>query len=219
MKLLENIEAVIFDMDGLIVNSEPLWQQAEKEIFASVGIYLTTEDCLKTTGLPTFAVFDHWFQVSPWDGISKKDLEDKLFERVFGLIREHATPMPGVLETLKYFSSKGLKIGLASASPLELIEIVLDKLEIKEYFQFYHSALLEKNNKPHPDVYWAVARKLGVNIENCLILEDSTNGVKGAVASGAKVVAVPDHYFFDYKEFDNATLKVKSLNELLDFIQ
>ena len=216
---IDKVSAVIFDMDGLIVDSKPLWHIAEKEIFASVGLHLSTEECMLTTGLPTSAVFDFWFKRRPWLGKSKEELERKLFERVFALIKEKAQPMPGVTESLEYFKAKGLKIGLASASPLELIFIVVEKLGIGSYFEFIHSALLEKNNKPHPDVYWAVAKKLGVEIENCLILEDSINGVKGAVASGAQVIAVPDAYFFEYKEYEMANLKLKSLPEVINYLE
>jgi sugar-phosphatase len=212
---LEKIQGVIFDMDGLLVDSEPLWHIAEKEVFSSVGINLSTEDCLKTTGMPTEVVFDYWYEISPWTGKTKKELETMLFEKMVSLIKQKATPMPGVLETLKFFKNRGLKIGLASASPLMLIEIVIEKLEIKSYFDFYHSATLEKNNKPHPDVYLTVAKKLNCPIENCLILEDSVNGVKGAKASGATVIAVPEAYFFEFEEYKIADYKIKSLLELI----
>ena len=211
----DKFQGVIYDMDGLLVNSEPIWQEAEKEVFKTVGITLTTEDCLKTTGIPTSAVFDYWYEISPWKGKSKQELEKMLFEKVFSMIKENASAMPGVIETLIFFKNKGLKIGLASASPLELIQIVLERLEIKEYFDFYHSATLEKNNKPHPDVYWTVAKKLGCPIENCLILEDSINGVRGAKASGATVVAVPDDHFYDFEEYTIADFKIKNLLELV----
>jgi mannitol-1-/sugar-/sorbitol-6-/2-deoxyglucose-6-phosphatase len=211
----DKFQGVIYDMDGLLVNSEPIWQEAEKEVFKTVGITLTTEDCLKTTGIPTSAVFDYWYEISPWKGKSKQELEKMLFEKVFSMIKENATAMPGVIETLIFFKNKGLKIGLASASPLELIQIVLERLEIREYFDFYHSATLEKNNKPHPDVYWTVAKKLGCQIENCLILEDSINGVRGAKASGATVVAVPDDHFYDFEEYTIADFKIKNLLELV----
>lgn len=211
----DKFQGVIYDMDGLLVNSEPIWQEAEKEVFKTVGITLTTDDCLKTTGIPTSAVFDYWYEISPWEGKSKQELEKMLFEKVFSMIKENASAMPGVIETLIFFKNKGLKIGLASASPLELIQIVLERLEIREYFDFYHSATLEKNNKPHPDVYWTVAKKLGCPIENCLILEDSINGVRGAKASGATVVAVPDDHFYDFEEYTIADFKIKNLLELV----
>jgi len=216
---INKVSAVIFDMDGLIVDSEPLWHIAEKEIFSSVGLHLSTEECLLTTGLPTSAVFDFWFKRRPWLGKSKEELEAKLFELVFGLIKDKATPMLGVIEILEYFKAMGMKIGLASASPLELIHIVVNKLEIASYFECVHSALLEKNNKPHPDVYWTVAKKLGCEIGNCLILEDSINGVNGAVASGAQVIAVPDKYFYGYKEYEIANMKLGSLIEVKDYLE
>ncbi len=201
-------------MDGLLVNSEPYWQQAEMNIFKSVGIILTLEDCLRTTGLPTRDVLNYWYSVKPWEGKSIDQIEEELFEKISDLLRLNAEPMPGVIETLNFFKSKGLKTGLASASPLFLIKIVLEKLQVTHLFDFYHSATLEKNNKPHPDVYLTVARQLNVPIEKCLILEDSYNGIKGAKASGARVVAVPDPHDYDDAKFDLADFKIKSLTEL-----
>lgn len=213
--LLDNIEAVIYDMDGLLVNSEPYWQQAEMEVFSSVGVILSLEDCLKTTGLPTRDVLHYWYSVKPWEGKSIGQIEEELFEKIGNLLKAHAEPMPGVHETLRFFRSKGLKTGLASASPLFLIKIVLEKLGITHLFDFFHSATLEKNNKPHPDVYLAVARQLSVPIEKCLILEDSYNGIKGAKASGARVVAVPDPHEYDDAKFELADLKINSLKVLV----
>jgi mannitol-1-/sugar-/sorbitol-6-/2-deoxyglucose-6-phosphatase len=216
---LNNIEAVIYDMDGLLVDSEPIWQEAEKEVFKTVGLILSTEDCLKTTGMPTKAVFDYWYRLSPWKGKTKDELEDMLFERVFAMIKQKANAMPGVNDTLSLFKSINIKIGLASASPLDLIETVLDKLEIKDYFDFFHSATLEKNNKPHPDVYLTVASRLGCHIKNCIIFEDSINGVKGAKAAGATVIAVPEAHFFDFPEYRIADYKIKSLMDFSTLVE
>ncbi|MBK6978824.1 MAG: HAD hydrolase-like protein [Cytophagaceae bacterium] len=93
-EVLDKIEAVIFDMDGLLVDSEPLWHIAEKEVFAEVGLILTTEDCLKTTGVPTSGVFDYWYKKRPWLGKTKEELEALLFEKIKVLIKERAEPMP-----------------------------------------------------------------------------------------------------------------------------
>ncbi len=216
--ILDKIEAVIFDMDGLLVDSEPLWHIAEKEVFAEVGLHLTTAQCLETTGMPTGFVFDYWYKKQPWEGKSKEELELMLFEKIQILIKERAEPMPGVHDTIDFFRKKGFKIGLASASPMFLIEIVLDKFGLKSKFDFYHSALLEKRNKPNPDVYWSVANKLNVPIEKCLILEDSINGVKGAVASGAITIAVPESHFFEREEYSMAFYKVSGLLALLQWI-
>lgn len=215
--ILENhqIEAVIFDMDGLIVDSEPFWQQAEIELFKTVGIHLTLENCHETTGLPTRAVVEYWYNKMPWEGKSIEMFDKELIQKAANLIKENATPMKGFMELFAKIKSLGLKIGLASASPIFLIEIVLEKFGFKNEFDFYHSAMLEKNNKPHPDVYLTVANTLNAKIANCLILEDSGNGVKGAVASGAIVIAVPAEFEFKDAKFEIANYKLRSLEELL----
>jgi HAD superfamily hydrolase (TIGR01509 family) len=215
-EVLKNIKAIIFDMDGLLVDSEPHWQQAEMEVFKRVGVELSLEDCIKTTGLPTRDVLHYWFEQSPWKGKSIPEVEHELFDEISRLLKLHAVAMPGVYETIKMAKEKGLKIGLASASPLFLIEIVLEKLDLRHEFDFYHSATLEKNNKPHPDVYLTVARHLHIPISECLILEDSYNGIKGGKASGARVVAVPDAHVYDDPKFDLADFKIRSLTELTD---
>jgi mannitol-1-/sugar-/sorbitol-6-/2-deoxyglucose-6-phosphatase len=214
------IDAVVFDMDGLLVNSEPLWHIAEKIVFKAVGVTLTEEDCLLTTGLPTKNVMEYWFERRPWKGKSTSELENDLFVEIKKLLAEHSEPMVGVLEVLAFFKSQNLKMGLASASPMFLIDIVLEKLGIRPYFDFVHSATLEKNNKPHPDVYLSVAKYLEVPIRNCIIFEDSINGVKGAVASGAKVIAVPEPHFFSSSAYDITPYKIPNLLEfhsVLDF--
>ena len=95
-----------------------------------------------------------------------------------------------------------------------MIELALTKFNISHRFDFYHSADLEEFNKPHPAVYLTVAKKLNVSIENCLIMEDSGNGVKGAVASGAQVIAIPAKEEFLDAKFDIANHKLNSLLEL-----
>lgn len=79
----DKYQGVIYDMDGLLVNSEPIWQEAEKEVFKTVGITLTTEDCLKTTGIPTSAVFDYWYEISPWRANPNKSWKRCFLKRSF----------------------------------------------------------------------------------------------------------------------------------------
>jgi HAD superfamily hydrolase (TIGR01509 family) len=214
-----NPKAVIYDMDGLLVNSEPLWHQAEKEVFEEVGVYLSTEDCYKTIGIPSKEVIAYWYKKMPWTLKTPEEVEENLYRKIRVLLAQNAEAMPGVYETLSFFKQANIKIGLASASPLDLIEIVLEKLQVKAFFDFYHSATLEKNNKPHPDVYLTVAKNLQTAIEDCLILEDSVNGVKGAKASGASVIAVPDPHLFEDTVYEIADKKVKNLLEILPIFQ
>ncbi|TBX26996.1 hexitol phosphatase HxpB [Jiulongibacter sediminis] len=208
------IEAVIFDMDGLLVNSEPCWHKAEKIVFGKVGLELSTENCLETTGKPVKEVIQYWFQRKPWPNPDFDQMESDLFAEATEAIKTEATLMPGLKEAVGLAKNKNWKVGLASASPINMIGMVLKKFDLTDSFDFFHSAELEEFNKPHPAVYLTVAKILGVPIENCLILEDSGGGVKGAVASGAQVVAVPGHHEFEDPKFNIANLKIKSLEDL-----
>lgn len=207
------IEAIIFDMDGLLVDSEPLWQKAEIEVFKTVNIELTLENCHETTGMPTLDVVNYWYKKLPWSEKSVEEINAALLKKAAELIAAAINPMPGVEKLLLKSRQMGLKIGLASASPMNIIEVVLTKLNLFGYFDFYHSAMLEKKNKPDPAVYLTVAQKLETPITKCLILEDSGNGVKGAVASQAVVVAVPSVYEFEDSKFNIANYKIHSLLE------
>lgn len=211
---ISKVKAVIFDMDGLLVNSEPCWHIAEKIVFGKVGLSLTTKQCIETTGKPVKDVIQYWYAKQPWTNPDFMSMETELFAEATKAIKETAPLMPGVLDTLAWAKTNGFKIGLASASPMEMIKMVLEKFELKSKFEFYHSAELERFNKPDPAVYLTVARKLNTPIEHCLILEDSFNGVKGAVASGAQVIAVPGEEKFEQSKFDIANLKTSSLENI-----
>ncbi len=214
----DQIQAIIFDMDGLLVDSEPCWQKAEMEVFAKVGISLTLDMCLETTGKPIEDVIQYWYHKSPWDNPDFGGMKQELLQITTRFIETDALLMPGVHRMIHLAEKKNWKTGLASASPIAMIETVLRKFSIIQYFDFYHSAELEEFNKPHPAVYLTVARNLGIDIRNCLIMEDSGNGVKGALASGAQVAAVPSPHDFHLPVFDNAQVKVKSLPELHDLL-
>ncbi|MGR3809951.1 hexitol phosphatase HxpB [Jiulongibacter sp. NS-SX5] len=214
MIIADKIKAVIFDMDGLLVNSEPCWHDAEKIVFGRVGLELTTENCLETTGKPVKDVIQYWFEKRPWVNPEFDQMEADLFAEATKAIKGTAELMPGFLNAIWLAEQKGWKIGLASASPIPMIEMVLAKFELTHRFHFYHSAELEEFNKPHPAVYLSVAKRLQVPIENCLILEDSGGGVKGAVASRAQVIAVPSPHEYDEPKFKIANLRLRSLEDL-----
>jgi HAD superfamily hydrolase (TIGR01509 family) len=207
----ERVKAIIFDMDGLLVDSEPCWHIAEKKVFGKVGIILSTAMCIETTGKPVRDVIQYWYQKKAWVNPDFNGMEKELFTEASKAITTKAELMPGVLVVLEWAKNKKYHIGLASASPIDMIEMVLSKFQIGQYFDFYHSAELEEFNKPHPAVYLTVAKNLSTAIENCLILEDSGNGVKGAVASGAQVIAIPDKAEYKDDKFDIANAKLDSL--------
>ena len=208
------MRAVIFDMDGVLVDSEPLWRLAERQVFAEVGLTLTDADCESTMGMRSDEVIEHWFRLSPWEGASCAELEARLEGRMRELITEQATAMPGADESIAMARSEGLALGLATSSAPPLIEAVLTKLGLGDAFAIAHSAIDEELGKPHPAVFLTTARLLGVEPEECVAIEDSVAGVRSARAADMRVIAVPPPHLFDDAGYDEADLKLRSLEEL-----
>lgn len=208
------IEAVIFDMDGLLIDSEPFWQQAEIEAFKQVNIPLNHKLCQQTTGLRIDEVVDYWYHKFPWKTVPKHKLVQDIVARVIQLISEEAEAKQGVYEIIDFCQTKGVKIALASASAYPIIEVVINKLGIKEVFTQIYSASEEKYGKPHPGVYMTTAKRLEVTPRQCLVLEDSLNGVIAAKAAQMKCIAIPE-LFPDYNpKYIIADLVLKSLSEV-----
>ncbi len=202
------------------MDSEPHWRAMERDVFATVGLYLTDDECKQTTGLPILDVVRYWFARAPWTGQDTagrrlEDLADAITEGVHERIAHHAEPMPGALDALDFFVSRSIPTAIASASPMSLIEVVLNRLGIRDALTLWHSATLEARNKPAPDVYLGTARKLGVLAANCLAFEDSGNGLKSAYAAGMRTVAVPAAFEYDDPKFAIADVKLRALTEFL----
>lgn len=210
------IKAAILDMDGLLVDSEPHWRHVEIEVFKTVGLELTEEQCLKTTGLPIGVVIQYWYERHPWQGRTLAELEEEMLTKVYDRIANAAEAMPGAVELLQFFHSRNIPLAIASASPMNLIELVIRRLGIQHYFTTWHSATLEARNKPAPDVYLGTARKLGVEPRECIAFEDSGNGLKSAVAAGMIAVSVPAEFEYDDPKFEIATVKIPSLHHFTE---
>ncbi|GAB3701760.1 hexitol phosphatase HxpB [Spirosoma flavus] len=212
------ISAAIFDMDGLLVDSEPHWRIMEREVFDTVGLYLTDDQCKITTGLPILDVVKYWYARAPWTeeaaaGRSFADLGEAITLGVHERIAHYAEPMPGALEALDFFVSRGIPTAIASASPMSLIEVVVKRLGIYNALTLWHSATLEARNKPAPDVYLGTARRLGVLPETCLAFEDSFNGLRSANAAGMRTVAVPADFERSDSKFAIADIVLNSLTD------
>ncbi len=206
-------KAAIFDMDGLLVDTEPLWMKAEIELFSSLGLNLTEEDCKKMQGVKIPDVIKHWYQVKPWKNLSLEQTQQKLLETVKQMFLEHAKLMPGVIQTLEFFRSKNIPMAIASSSTPELINIIVKKFQLNKYFEFTHSSINEKHGKPYPDIYLTAAQRLNVEPPNCIVFEDSINGVLAAKRAGMFVIAVPYPENFNDPQYKIADLKLKSLEQ------
>lgn len=208
------IKAVIFDMDGLLIDSEPLWQESEIVVFGKVGLRLDHQMCLETMGMRVDAVVDYWYARHPWESVSRKEIEDGIIDEVVERIIRQATPMEGVDSVINFVQSKRVRVALASSSSSRIIGAVLDKFDLREKFEVIHSAEEEEHGKPHPGVYLTTAHKLGVKPIECLAIEDSLNGVKAAKAAGMLCIAVPDATTRGDARFALADVVLSSLSEI-----
>jgi sugar-phosphatase len=186
------IRAAIFDMDGLLIDSEPMWRQAEIEVFRTVGLSLSDDDCRETMGYRLNEVVDLWHRRKPWKGKSKLEVENEIIERVGELIGLEGKLLPGVSETIAAMVDEGYKPAIASSSPMSLIRTVVERFGLEDRFEILHSAENEKYGKPHPDVFIHTAKKLGIKAESCVVFEDSFHGMIAALAAKMKVVVVPE---------------------------
>lgn len=186
------VVAAIFDMDGLLIDSEPLWDEAELEIMASIGVDISRRNELPDTlGLRIDLVVDLWFAQQPWNGPSREEITQRIITRAIGLVEERRPLLPGVNEALARCKAQGLKIGLASASPLHMLERVLEMFDLTQHFDAIASAEHLPYSKPHPQVYLDAAAKLGVDPLACVTLEDSVNGMIASKAARMRSIVVP----------------------------
>ncbi|WP_277975534.1 hexitol phosphatase HxpB [Pantoea endophytica] len=188
--------AAIFDMDGLLIDSEPLWDRAELDIFASLGVDITRRHELPDTlGLRIDQTVRMWFEALPWSGPDQQEVTQRIIARALALVEETRPLLPGVEQALQLCQQQGLKIGLASASPLHMLERVLEMFDLRKYFDVLASAEALPYSKPHPQVYLDAAAKLGIDPLNCVTLEDSFNGMIATKAARMRSIVVPaaDH--------------------------
>ena len=214
------MNAAIFDMDGLLIDSEPLWQDAEIAVFGELGVPLTRSMCRETMGVRIDHVVRHWYERFPWEGSSFDEVERRIVALVGQLMRERGTAMPGVNAAIEELSSAGYRLAVASSSPMRLIRLALEQLEIIDAFEILHSAESESQGKPHPAVYAAAMARLAVEPQRCIAFEDSVAGVRSAKGAGAYVIAVPDRSERANPGFAAADVVLGSLTEFsMDLIK
>jgi sugar-phosphatase len=207
------IDAVIFDMDGVLMDSEPFWQEAEIEIFATVGINLTRAQCIETTGLPVNDVVEYRHTQNPWNHKSLDQISDEILTGVELRVRERAVLLDGVMDVLEFFKNRRIPIALASSSAMRLINTVLNKFSMENTFNVVHSAEREEYGKPHPAVFLTTAKHLSIPPAHCLVFEDSFIGLIAAKAARMKTVVIPMAEQWNEARFDIADSKLRSLRE------
>lgn len=191
------VDAVIFDLDGLLIDSEPFWRSAEIEVFTILGLRLSEADVRQTMGLCIEDAVLHWWARFPWEGMTPAEVERAITDRVAELISESGQPMPGALEAIALCDRLALPVAVCSSSNAVVIEAALRRLDLTGSVTVWHSAEWEPLGKPHPGPYLSTAAMLGVDPAGCLALEDSFNGAISAKAARMRVVAVPEPAVLD----------------------
>ncbi|TDQ01738.1 HAD superfamily hydrolase (TIGR01509 family)/HAD superfamily hydrolase (TIGR01549 family) [Halanaerobium saccharolyticum] len=188
------IKAVIFDMDGTIIDSEPIYERVNEEIYEKYGFNLSQEDYDRHMGAN---LKDIWTDIL--DRYQVKDeyshykiedfMEDHIHSSYMGLAEaEDLELMPGVKDWFEFLKDHGYKMIVASSSYEPVIEHVFQRFGLENYMEGYVDGNAIENGKPAPDIFLEAAERLGVKPEECIVIEDSEHGVNGAHKAGARVI-------------------------------
>ena len=202
-------EAVFFDMDGLMVDSEPEWLQSEIEVTAAFGYSWLEKDQVACLGGPLTKVGQYMFDKCGQQQ-SPQFFTQTLIDTQVARMRGNTPTMPGAIELVRELQLHGVKTALVSASPRNIVDAVLDNLG-HDLFPFSISSDDVAVTKPDPECYLKAASKSGSDISNCLVFEDSITGMTAAKASGAYLIAVPHLVFVAESE---RVRVIKSLEQL-----
>jgi HAD superfamily hydrolase (TIGR01509 family) len=210
------IKAVIFDMDGLLIDSEPLWLRAVTNGYKKVGIEITDEIHNEMRGRRTNENVAWMYNIHKWEGVTLKQMEDKIIDDMVAMVKTEGALMPGVHHALQICKTAELPVAIASSSMKRMIDAVVDTLEIREHFEHIYSAEYEEYGKPHPGVFLKVADHFKVHPSECLVFEDSPPGVLAAKSAQMKCIAVPAADNKDHAVVKIADLVIGSLEEFND---
>lgn len=201
-------------MDGLLLDTEPLWGVCMLRAAQKHKVPLDGDCFRETTGLRITEVTDYWAIRYPWQGITPLGLAEEILDDIIEEARCKGSVLPGVNAALDLLRKENFKIGLASSSPLRMITALTDHFGITNSFDVITSADAVALGKPHPGVFLHCAQLLDSSPLECLVLEDSINGVIAAKAARMKVIAIPDAHHYNDPRFAIADAKLKSMEEL-----
>jgi HAD superfamily hydrolase (TIGR01509 family) len=188
------IEAVVFDMDGVLVDTEHLWDEVREELTAEWGGRYTPEAQQAMMGMSSKEWSRYLHEVvglrEPPDVIT-----GEVVRRMLARYEVDLPVVPGAVEAVRRLAAAGFRLAVASSSNRELIDTVLSELGLTDVFEVTVSSEEVARGKPAPDVYLEAARRLGVEPRRCAAVEDSTSGIRSAHAAGMHVVAYPNRHF------------------------
>jgi len=187
---VDRIAAIIFDMDGVLVDSEPAYFDATRLVLSRHGIPYTEADDQEFFGFTGLEVF-RILRLRHGLRATEAELLQQRTDLLLRLIREHLVPMPGVPDVPRQLGEVGHRLALASSAVPEVIGVTLKGLGLSGVFETVISGADVTHGKPAPEIFLETARRLAVQPEECLVVEDSRNGILAASAAGMRCVAIP----------------------------
>lgn len=215
--MLKDIKAVIFDLDGTLIDSMWMWKDIDVEYLQKYGVILPEDLQRKIEGM-SFSETANYFK----EKFSIPDSIDKIKDTWNTMARDkYANEVPmkvGVMDFLNFLKNKGFKTGIATSNSIELVELILETHQIKHYFDSIHTSCEVEKGKPAPDIYELVAKDLNVLPKECLVFEDVVQGIMAGKNAGMKVCAVYDDYSkdMDSEKMALADYYIQEFTELLD---
>lgn len=201
-------------MDGLLIDSEILWHEAEVEIFGALGVPLVRDGTRHTKGMFVGEVAEYWYARCGWSGPSPAAVAVQIVDRVIDLVLTKGELKAGAEHALDLCARRGLPLAVASSSQYRLIDAALTRFGLRERFVLVHSAEEEQWGKPHPAVFLTAAAKLGAPPRRCLVWEDAPAGVLAAKAASMSCVAVPEPAEVNHPAIALADLVLASLADM-----
>jgi HAD superfamily hydrolase (TIGR01509 family) len=207
------IEAVIFDMDGLLIDSEPIWRRVHQEAYKTVGFEVSEKEMQTLMGTRLNEVVAYWYHKHPWKGPSQKDIEAVIVDSFIAAIKNEGQLQSGAYKVLEICKAAKLPMAIASSSSQEVIDVIVDTLRIRDFFDHLYSAENEPFGKPHPGAFLTTAGLLNTLPSNILVFEDSPFGVLAAKAAKMHCIAVPESDFKNHPYIQIADKVINSLEE------
>ena len=187
--------------------------------FKEYGMHLSEADCRKTMGLRIGEVIQLWMNHFGYHHLNANAIEERILHLLMELIETEGKFIPGIPELLSFCKTKQLKTGIATSSASLLMRTVIKKLQLEALFTSCVSAEFLRYGKPHPEVFLKCAEELKTLPQNCLVIEDSFNGVIAAKAAQMKVIAVPDTGHIQVKGFAAADYQALNMKEVLELFK
>jgi beta-phosphoglucomutase family hydrolase len=208
------LRAVIFDMDGVIIDSEPIYLRAGNEVFRYLGLDVSEEEHHSYVGISSKDMWSHIGNKYKIDLSTEELVEMEMKSYIdYLLSRKDEKPIPGVVELIEDLYKNNINLALASSSSIKSIKIVLDMFNLGKFFKTVVSGYEVENGKPAPDIFLYAAKRVGVQPEDCIVIEDSENGIEAAKSAGMKCIGFKN-VNSGKQDLSSADMVIDSLSEV-----